>query len=49
MNCRHCGAALPIGAERCEYCGAATPHAADNLETILREKKRKGLLSMKRV
>ena len=49
MNCSHCGAALPIGAERCEYCGAATPHAADNLETILREKKRKGLLSMKRV
>ena len=49
MNCRHCGAALPIGAERCEYCGAATPHAAENLEAILREKRRKGLLSMKRV
>ena len=49
MNCRHCGAALPIGAERCEYCGAATPHAAENLEAILREKRRKGLLSMKGV
>lgn len=49
MNCKHCGAALPAGAERCEYCGAATPHAADNLEKILRQKKRAGLGSMKRV
>ena len=49
MNCKHCGAALPIGAERCEYCGAATPHAADNLEAILREKRKEGFLSMKRV
>ena len=34
MNCNHCGAALPVGAERCEYCGAATPYAAKNLEDI---------------
>ncbi len=49
MNCKHCGAALPVGAARCEYCGAATPHAAGNLEAILRERRREGLLSMKRV
>ncbi len=49
MNCKHCGAALPVGAERCEYCGAATPHATQNLEAILRQKRKEGLLSMKRV
>ena len=49
MNCNHCGAALPVGAERCEYCGAATPYAAKNLEDIQRRKKKEGLLAMKRV
>lgn len=49
MNCKHCGAALPVGAERCEYCGAATPHAAENIERILNRKKKKGLGSMKQV
>lgn len=49
MNCKHCGAPLAVGAERCDYCGAATPYAAQNLETILRQKKREGLLPMKRV
>lgn len=49
MNCMHCGAVLPVRAERCEYCGAATPYAKANLEEKLRQEKKDSLKSMKRV